>query len=92
MKLAGNVESSSLFHPKLTLMPYSLLAWTPSGPELIIVLVVILILFGPKKLPDLSRAVGKSVGEFKRGRKEVDAELRKLDDDEEETEKTESTS
>ena len=73
-------------------MPYSLLAWTPSGPELIIVLVVILILFGPKKLPDLSRAVGKSVGEFKRGRKEVDAELRKLDDDEEETEKTESTS
>lgn len=66
-----------------------LLAWTPGPTELIIVLVVILILFGPKKLPDLSRAVGKSIGEFKRGKKEVDAELRKLDE-EEETEKSES--
>jgi sec-independent protein translocase protein TatA len=61
----------------------------PSGPELLVILVVILILFGPKKLPDLSRAIGKSIGEFKRGKKEVDAELRKLDD-EEKAEKSES--
>ena len=61
----------------------TLLAWTPSAPEMIIVLVVILILFGPKKLPDLSRAIGKSIGEFKRGRREVDDELKKLNEEDE---------
>ncbi|WFB36069.1 twin-arginine translocase TatA/TatE family subunit [Kiritimatiellota bacterium B12222] len=54
------------------------LAYTPSIPELVIVLVIILVLFGPKKLPDLSRAIGKSIGEFKRGRREVDEELKNL--------------
>ena len=60
------------------------LALTPGPTELIIVLVLILILFGPKKLPDLSRAIGKSIGEFKRGRREVDEELRSLKEDEDE--------
>jgi len=57
------------------------LAFTPGIPELIIVLVVILILFGPKKLPDLSRAIGKSIGEFKRGRQEIDDEMKTLNDE-----------
>jgi len=65
-----------------------LLAWTPGPTELIIILVVILILFGPKKLPDLSRAIGKSLGEFKRGRQEVDAELKKMGDEVADSEKT----
>lgn len=60
---------------------FSTLAFTPGIPELIIVLVVILILFGPKKLPDLSRAIGKSIGEFKRGRQEIDEEMKTLKDD-----------
>ncbi len=47
------------------------------GPtELIIVLVVLVLLFGPKKLPELSRAIGKSIGEFKKGRQELDKELK----------------
>lgn len=83
MKLARNVESSNTFHPHIPMYIAPLLAWTPGPTELIIILVVILILFGPKKLPDLSRAIGKSIGEFKRGRKEVDEELKKLHDDEE---------
>ncbi|MEN8113372.1 MAG: twin-arginine translocase TatA/TatE family subunit, partial [Actinomycetota bacterium] len=37
------------------------------GPELIIVLVVVLLLFGAKKLPDLARSVGASAKEFKKG-------------------------
>lgn len=63
---------------------YTLLALTPGPTELIIVLVVIIILFGPKKLPDLSRAIGKSIGEFKRGRREVEDELSKLSEETEE--------
>lgn len=34
-------------------------------PELILVLVVALVIFGPGKLPDVGKALGKSIGEFK---------------------------
>lgn len=33
--------------------------------EIIIILIIVLILFGPKKLPELARAVGKSINEYK---------------------------
>lgn len=38
--------------------------------ELLVILVVALILFGPRKLPQLSRSLGKSLGEFKRASEE----------------------
>lgn len=38
--------------------------------EIILVVFVILLLFGAKKLPELSRSLGKSLGEFKKGQKE----------------------
>lgn len=39
-------------------------------PELLIVLAVILLFFGARKLPDLARSLGRSLGEFKKGRSE----------------------
>lgn len=43
------------------------------GPtELIIILVIILLLFGAKKLPDLAGSVGKSIKEFRKGAAEAD--------------------
>jgi len=43
------------------------------GPtQLIIVLVIILVLFGGNKLPDLARSLGRSLGEFKKGKEEGD--------------------
>ncbi len=39
-------------------------------PELIVILAVILLLFGAKKLPDLARSLGRSLSEFKKGREE----------------------
>lgn len=51
-------------------------------PGLIIILVIILILFGPKKLPEVGGALGKTLAEFKKSTREVmnddgDTELKK---------------
>jgi sec-independent protein translocase protein TatA len=40
-------------------------------PELIIIFVIALIIFGPRKLPELGRSLGKSLGEFKRASNEL---------------------
>lgn len=40
-------------------------------PELIIVLVVALLVFGPKKLPEMGSAIGKSIKEFRKGVNEI---------------------
>ena len=40
-------------------------------PELIIIFVVALIIFGPRKLPELGRSLGRSLNEFKRASNEL---------------------
>lgn len=40
-------------------------------PELIIILTIALIIFGPRKLPELGRSLGKSLSEFKRASNEL---------------------
>jgi sec-independent protein translocase protein TatA len=40
------------------------------APELIIILVIVLLLFGAKKLPEMARSLGKSQREFKKGMRE----------------------
>src|SRR6185369_16811750 len=40
-------------------------------PEMIIILVIALIIFGPRKLPELGRSLGKSLAEFKRASNEL---------------------
>ena len=40
-------------------------------PELLIILTIALIIFGPRKLPELGRSLGKSLGEFKRASNEL---------------------
>lgn len=52
-------------------------------PELLIILVVALIVFGPRKLPELGRSLGKSLSEFKRASNELRSTLEeevRLDD------------
>ena len=40
-------------------------------PGLIIILVIVLVLFGPKKLPEVGAAVGKTLSEFKKSAKDI---------------------
>jgi len=61
----------------------------PGGPELLIVLLIVVLLFGANKLPQLARSSGQAMGEFRRGREEIEEELEKgaeADDDEDEDE------
>ena len=50
-------------------------------PELIIILVILLVIFGPKRLPGLGRSLGSGMREFKES---VTGESKKDDDDEDE--------
>ena len=52
-------------------MTASLALLGPLGPpEILIILGILLFLFGAKKLPELARGMGRSLGEFKKGKEE----------------------
>jgi len=44
----------------------------PSGPDLIILLIIVLVLFGAKRLPEIARSLGQSVHEFKKAKQEFE--------------------
>jgi sec-independent protein translocase protein TatA len=49
----------------------------PGWPETLFILVVVVLLFGAKKLPELARGLGQSLGEFKKARDEFEREMHK---------------
>jgi sec-independent protein translocase protein TatA len=51
-------------------MNLALFTGQPGIGEVLIILAVILLLFGARRLPELSRSLGRSLSEFKRGRQE----------------------
>nr|WP_136718331.1 twin-arginine translocase TatA/TatE family subunit [Halorientalis salina] len=48
----------------------------PGGMEMIVILAIAVLLFGANKLPDLARSSGQAMGEFKKGRQEIEEEIR----------------
>jgi sec-independent protein translocase protein TatA len=54
--------------------------------EIILILLVVLILFGAKKIPELAKGLGKGMSEFKKGLKDVEDEIKSADKDSEKTE------
>ena len=51
------------------------LAWL-GQQEMIIIFLIVLLLFGAKKLPELAKGLGKSAGEFKKAKDEFDREIK----------------
>jgi sec-independent protein translocase protein TatA len=51
-----------------------MLAWTrPGAGEILVVILVLLLLFGARRIPEIARAIGRSLNEFKKGVKEGDS-------------------
>ena len=49
------------------------------APELIVILVIALVVFGPGKLPEIGSALGKGVRDFKKAFEGADEDIRKID-------------
>ncbi len=48
----------------------NILLFSPGAPEIILIALVLLLLFGGKKIPELMRGLGKGISEFKKGKNE----------------------
>ena len=59
-----------------------------AGPDLIVILLIILVLFGARKLPELARGMGQAVKEFQKAKDEFSDELHKAGKPETETAKS----
>jgi sec-independent protein translocase protein TatA len=64
------------------MIPVPLFGMIPGGPEMIVILLIVVLLFGANKLPKLARSSGQALGEFRRGREEIETELREIATDE----------
>ena len=53
-------------------------------PEIILIALVVLLLFGGKKIPELMRGIGKGVNEFKKGMNDVEKEITSTEEKKEE--------
>lgn len=53
----------------------------PGGQEWLLIILVIFLLFGASKLPEVARSLGKSMGEFKKAQREAEMELREFERD-----------
>ncbi len=58
--------------------PLPLQLGIPGGPELLVILLIAVLLFGANKIPKLARSTGEAMGEFQKGREEVEKELQEM--------------
>lgn len=52
----------------------------PGGMEMVVILLIAVLLFGANKIPKLARSTGQAMGEFQKGRQQVEEELKEMED------------
>ena len=57
----------------------TIFAWAPGGGQIILILIIVLIMFGAKKIPELAKGLGHGIKEFKKATKEVTDEISNAD-------------
>ena len=62
-------------HINIIIMKTSILLFNFLGPEMLVIFLAILLLFGGKKIPELMRGLGKGISEFKKGKNEIEKDL-----------------
>ena len=70
-----NYNINKIKHHKM----YSFLIGILGGPEIIVIIAVVLLLFGGKKIPELMRGLGKGMREFKNVTKDIKDEIDDID-------------
>lgn len=53
----------------------------PGTPELLVIMLLVLVLFGPDKLPELAKQIGKGMRQLRRASNEVKRQLNLFDDE-----------
>lgn len=53
----------------------------PGGMEMVVILLIAVLLFGANKIPKLARSSGQAIGEFQKGRQQVEQELEEIEED-----------
>lgn len=72
------------------MVTFPLLIGSLGWPELLLIALVILLLFGAKRIPELMKSLGKGVKSFKQGINEIDEQINQVDSDLEKKDKPES--
>ena len=62
-------------HFNIIIMTTLILLAIPGGMEWVLIAVVVLLLFGGKKIPELMKGLGKGISEFKKGKEEIEKDL-----------------
>jgi sec-independent protein translocase protein TatA len=63
----------------------------PSGMELVVIVLIVLLLFGAKKIPELARGVGQGINEFRKASNDIRKEIEKGAQDADNTAKTQDS-
>ncbi|WP_238398235.1 Sec-independent protein translocase subunit TatA/TatB [Halorussus salinus] len=64
----------------------------PGGMEMMVILLIAVLLFGANKIPKLARSTGEAMGEFKKGRQEIEEELQEAQSEVDPTTDTDTVS
>jgi len=84
--MLGTIELTHLAQMMQSLPGFNFLAWAVGWQEILVIVIVVLILFGGRKIPELARGIGRGMREFKREMRGVKEDFDEAMKEEEEDE------